>query len=258
MANYTVSVLMSKETVNNLSQNNFVLYGFKAVRTTLPGAPLVWFQTTAYGETTELNWTQRFRAYTSRSKIVPGGLIRATNSYDIDLGQTLEVTDKSGTGSVVLAGNPGAVSILNQTSTEFTCGVSEMQPDGGVTPMCAFPLFGNNLDVIAPVERILLTFSTTPVNTGTVIYQAYSPGVLIDLTGTDSRTVGYDINAGWSWGGGAWGRQIAPSQNLVPLLIETSTDLSQQPRTGLPPATEVATGSQVATGSLVAANGRAG
>lgn len=79
-------------------------------------------------------------------------------------------------------------------------------------------------------------FSTTPVNTGTVIFQAYSPGVLIDLTGVNSRSLAYDINAGWIWDGGAWARQIAPAENLVPLLIENPAELSQAPRV----ATQVA------------------
>ena len=233
MTNYSISVQMSQDTVNALSQNNFVLYGFKAVRTTAPGAPLVWFQTTAYGLDTNLSWDQEYQAYTSTSAIVPGGEVRATNSYKTDLGQTLDVTDKSGTGTVVQDGTAGAISLLNKTSTQFTCGISERQPNGGVTPTCAFSLFGNNLDVIAPIQRVLLLFSTLPVNTGTVIYKAYSAGLLIDLTGTTSRTVSYDVNAGWSWSGGAWGQQVPPSENLVPLLIENRLDLSQEPQ-GVP------------------------
>jgi hypothetical protein len=235
MTNYSIDIQMSQDTVNSLSQNNFVLYGFKAVRTTAPGAPLVWFQTTAYGLDTMLSWDQEYQAYTSTSAIVPGGEVRATNSYKTNLGQTLDVIDKSGTGMVTQDGTAGAISILNKTSTQFTCGISERQPNGGVTPTCAFSLFGNNLDVIAPIQRVLLLFSTLPVNTGTVVYKAYSAGLLIDLTGTTSRSVSYDVNAGWSWSGGAWGQQVPPSENLVPLLIENSIDLSQEPQ-GIPVA----------------------
>lgn len=138
MASYDVSVSMSDATMNALSQNNFVLYGFKAVKSTLPGAPVVWFQTIAYGTDTALNWAENYQAYTSTSAIIPGGRIRATNSYDITLGQTLEVTDKKGTGSVSGTGTAGAISILNQTTTQFTCGISQQDPDGTVSPMCAF------------------------------------------------------------------------------------------------------------------------
>ena len=77
-------------------------------------------------------------------------------------------------------------------------------------------------------------FSTLPVNTGTVIYQAYSPGLLIDLTGQNIRDVSYDINAGWNWDGGAWGRQVSPQERLIPLLIESSAQLSQKAPVALP------------------------
>lgn len=235
MPNYTVTIDMSQQTVNDLSQNNFMLYGFKAVRSSVPGAPLVWFQSNAYGIVTDLGWSQRFLAYTSTGQIVPGGRIRATNSYAAELGQTLEVTGTNGTGTVVQNGTQGAISIHNVTTTKFTTGISEEQPlGGGITPICAFPLFGNNLDVIAPIARILLMFSTTPVNTGTVVFQAYSPGLLIDLTGVQSREVSYDINKGWSWGGGAWARQVPANADLVPLLIESSVNVLHEPATVVP------------------------
>ena len=35
-----------------------------------------------------------------------------------------------------------------------------------------------------PVEKILLMFATAVIDTGSVIEQAFSPGALIDLTGT--------------------------------------------------------------------------
>ena len=95
---YEVNIDMSKETVDDLGDNGYVLYGFKAVRCTLPGAPLVWFQTTSYGTETELTWDESYEAYTSTSDIVPGGRIKATNSYETDLGQTLNVTGTRGTG----------------------------------------------------------------------------------------------------------------------------------------------------------------
>jgi hypothetical protein len=71
-------------------------------------------------------------------------------------------------------------------------------------------------------------FSTRPVDTGTVIEQAYSTGILVDLTGQNSRKLTYDIDGGWSWGGGSWGKQIPAQASLVPLLIEKSTSLAKQ------------------------------
>jgi hypothetical protein len=221
---YEIDITMSPATVTALVDGNFNLYGFKAVQTTQGGgAPLVWFQLPRndYSTLTQVIWSVQYQAYTSRSKIIPNGKVTASFSTEIDLGQTLSVVD-GGTGDVTKGGPKQAVSISNTTTTQFTCGISQRAADGSTNPMCAFPLYGQHLDVIAPIEKVLLIFSTTPVNTGTVIEQAYSPGVLVDLTSSNERTVAYDINKGWSWGGYSWGRAVAATEALVPLLIETA------------------------------------
>lgn len=220
--NYGVLITMNTATVQALLSGNYYLYGFKAVQATQGGgAPLVWFQTQGYSANTNVAWTEQYQAYTSTSQIIPNGQITASFSTDIDLGQTLQV-QAGGIGEVVSGGPSTAISILNQTSTQFTCGISQTQ-NGVSSPLCAFPLYGNQMDVIAPIEKVLLMFSTLPVNTGTVIYQAYSSGILVDLTSSNQRTVSFDINAGWSWGGYSWGQQVPPNSNLVPLLIESDS-----------------------------------
>jgi hypothetical protein len=227
---YEIDISMNGQTVNALQAppNPYFLYGFKAVKASGNGAPLVWFKTSDYGLATALSWTEQYQAYTSLDQIVPGGKITATNAYDIGLDNTLDVASPDGTGSVdTLQGAPSAISIANQTSTQFTTGISQVQPDGTVTPMCAFPLYGNMLDAIAPIELVLLMFSTEAYNTGTVVEQSYSAGVLVDLTAEQTRSLNFDINAGWSWGGGPWAQIVAPNENLVPLLIQSSASLSR-------------------------------
>jgi hypothetical protein len=231
---YEIDVTMSPDTVTALVEGNFNLYAFKAVQATQGGgAPLVWFQLPPedYSTRTQVVWEVQYQAYTSRSKIIPNGKVTASFSTNIDLGQTLNVV-AGGTGDVTKGGPRQAVSVNNTTTTQFTCGISQ-RAGTATNPMCAFPLYGQHLDVIAPIEKVLLMFSTKPVNTGTVIEQAYSPGVLVDLTSSNERTVSYDINKGWSWGGFSWGRGVAASESLVPLLIETtfaSGDMAVEPR----------------------------
>jgi hypothetical protein len=220
---YTVTISLDETTINDLVTGNFKLYGFKAVQTSQGGgAPLVWFATQNFMAETVVDWEEHYQAFTSLSQIISGGKIVASSPYDITLDQTLNVA-ANGVGTVVEGGTPLAISINNTTNTQFTCGVSEMQ-GGSPLPLCAFPLFGNSLDVIAPIEKVLFMFSTVPVNTGTVIEQAYSQGILIDLTGDNQRSVSYNINKGWDWGGFSWGQAIPANANLVPLLIEAPTD----------------------------------
>lgn len=221
---YEVDISMSQDTVTALTAQGFKLYGFKAVKTTAGGgAPVVWFQTSTFGLTTAVNWTEQYQAYTTNSQAITNGQITATNAYDIDLKQTLDVTSTTGVGSVdTLNGTANAISILNKTSTPFTCGISQLQ--GGVaTPLCAFPLNGNMLDVIAPIEQVILMFATTAVNTGSVVYQAFSQGVLLNLTSEPKMPCSFDINKGWDWGGGPNGQAIQAQANLVPFLIQSAS-----------------------------------
>lgn len=226
--NYGIAIDMSDETVTALSNGGFYLYAFKGVQTTMKGgAPTVWFKTNTYSVSTDISWAEQYQAYSSKSVLVPNGQIKASAAYNVDLGQTFNINSEKGTGEVVQGGVDGAISIRNNTQTQFTSGISQVV-DGKASPLCAFPQYGNNLNVMAPIQKVLLMFSTQPVNTGTVIYQAYSAGGLFDLTGVTERQVSYDINKGWDWGGGAWGKQIAAQASLVPLLIESSASLEER------------------------------
>lgn len=228
---YSITIAMSQTTVDTLTAQNFSLYGFKAVSTTQGGgAPVVWFKSTTFGLGTFVNWDEQYQAYTASSSAIANGQISSTNPYDIDLGQTLNVTGTSGTGSVGAAGTPLAISINNETSTPFTCGISQMQTGSGpavAMPMCAFPLNGNSMDVIAPVEQVALMFATAQIDTGSVVYQAFTQGILVDLTSSNSVTVQYDINKGWSWDG-VIGTIIPANASLVPFIIQTPSNLENK------------------------------
>lgn len=218
---YGVSIIMPQETVEALSTGNYSLYGFKAVQTNAGGgSPLVWFKSNDYGKDTGVSWKIQYEAYTSRSAIIPNGRITGLNSYSADLGQRLEVDTPQGTG-YVKNGTAGNISVENLTSTPMTCGISEVV-EGKAEPLCAFPLYGNGLDAMVPIQKVMFTFSTKTVNTGTVIEKAYSQSILIDLTSATHREVAFDINDGWFWGGYNWASAIRPSTNVVPILIEDS------------------------------------
>lgn len=227
---YTVKIQMSTDSVVQLTDNGFHLYAFKGVATSAAGGePLVWFDTRTFSTITNLIWETQYEAYTSKSEIIPNGYIEASFNAGIDLDQTLKVTSTSGVGEVVAGGNPGAISILNQTSEPFTCGISQLV-DNESNSLCAFPLFGNGLDVMAPIEKVLLMFATQTVNTGTVLEKSFSTSFFIDMTGApqQTRAVNFDINLGWSCSGCVWANQFPPNSNLSPILIESSANAVQQ------------------------------
>lgn len=231
--NYGIKIAMSQATVAALSAGNYSLYGFKAVQTSVGGgAPLVWFQSNSFGLVTTVDWDVQYEAYTSRSQIVPNGLITGLSSYEIDLGQQLSIDTPQGTGSVGAGNTPLGIEIHNETTTPVTCGISEVV-GGTAEPLCAFPLYGKGLDAIVPIQKVMLTFATKQVNTGTVIEKAYSESLLVDLTSANQRAVSYDINTGWEWGGYAWAQTIMANSKVGPLLIEDNSSFAAGAQTML-------------------------
>jgi hypothetical protein len=217
---YQVNITMDQNTADTLNAQGFQLYGFKAVSGSANGLPVVWFSTDTFGLSTVVTWTESYRAFTSRNANVgPNTKVSVDNDYDAALGDILTVTSPTGTGQVTDGGPAGAISVLNSTSTPFSCGISQLQSDGTYAPLAVFPLFGNNEDEMVPVEKVFLMFASATVDTGTVIEKSFGSGILIDLTGVSSRSVSYDLNASWSDNQGTWGTVFPPSTSLVPLLI---------------------------------------
>jgi hypothetical protein len=223
---YQVTITMSPETLQALLTGNFHLYGFKAALASPGGAPLVWFQMQEFSTSTVVSWEAQYQAYISDSPIVPNEQIVVSFSTSIEPGQILEE------GGVVDGGPPGAISILNDPSAELTGGISQ-RVNGGTAfnPTCAFSLFENNMESIAPLEKILLMFSVRNYSPGTVIMEAPSPGFLIDLSSSETCRVSFDVNSGWS-GSGCSTQQIGQGTALVPLLIGPLDSSSQEAAVG--------------------------
>jgi hypothetical protein len=221
---YSVTIVMSQETVLKLKAGKFFLYGFKAVKSDSGGGyPLVWFKSQTFALQTVVGWQVQYQVYTSLDHIIPGGQIIASSSYPADLGDVLYVDSENGTGSIIQDGPPSSIALKNQTKTEFSCGISEVGPSGP-KPMCAFPLYGKGAVAITPIEKVVLTFAAGPLDTGVVIAQAFSTSIGINLTGApgNSRSVNYHINEGWEWGNKPWAKEYEAGWDLVPVLIESA------------------------------------
>ena len=224
---------MNADTLAALGSSGFSLYGFKATgNSNLAGRPLVWLRISNFAATTIVSWTSQYEAYISHSPIVSNTGVVVGTSAGITPGETLQV-GPDGSVAVLREGPPASVSIYNSTEEPFTCGLSENQ-SGTFTPFCAFPLNGNTVDVITPLERVLFMFSTASMPIGTVIDQsfiyagpgAYTAGILIDVNEDEQRSVSFDINEGWSWGAFNWGLQIPTISNLLPVLIDADAPLT--------------------------------
>lgn len=230
MTQYTVTLSLPPATMAALTGSGFVLYALRATRSSdLAGRPLVWRSQDDYAPTTVISWLDGYTAYTSGSPIVVGQPVLAGFSIAVTLGQVLQVI-KGGGGTVRAGGPAGTVSLSNTTNSAFTCGVGGGAAGDQQPVFCAFPLYGLNLQVLSPLQVVLLMFSTQQLAPGTVFagmptgeddsLDASTPSLLVDLSGQSSRSVGYDIDAGWSWDGGSWAQQLPAGTDLVPYLIQ--------------------------------------
>jgi hypothetical protein len=226
---YQVTITMDDDTVRALEHEGYSLFGFKAVAGGKLGKPVVWFATQTYSQKTPISWQEQYAAYISlQTDIQNGVVIEANNTVSIDLGQTFTVDTTKGTGTFSKEGVKGSISIGNAIATKFTCGVSQpSSADSTPTPTCVFPLHGNAGDVLTPIEKVLLLFATEATSTGTVIEQAFSAGILIDLTGApdNKREVSYKIDVGWEYDTKPlpeWVQLIPFGTNITSLLIQSS------------------------------------
>ncbi len=222
LSQYEIDIQMSEYTLQALLESAYSLSVFKAVQGPVVGAaPLLWFRTSQLLMTTSVVWQEQYQAYISTDEIISNGVIQAVAATDVSPGQTAQV-DTSGAMTTTDEGTASAISILNQANQPWTCGVSQTV-EGEANPVCAFPLYGDMIDVITPVERVLLWFSTGSMSPGTVTLKAEAPGLMVDLSGASQRAVQFDVNNGWSWGDEAWAQSVEANADLAPLLIQESS-----------------------------------
>lgn len=226
MTDYTITLNLFPASLDALLSDGYALCGCKAVKTAAQGAPLVWFQLAALNEINPLAWSEQYAAYISGDPIIPNYPIVANTKYDLALGETLNVADPFGDGTVVPAGMSGAISLNNQTTTPLTGGLWQPTPSEGGAPVCACALGGGQVTAITPLPQVLLFFAPQAIlGPGTVIEMAdmaYGDALLIDLTDAPASAVTFDINAGWSWGGGSWARVVSTGTPLGPLLFSAT------------------------------------
>jgi len=223
MTNYEIDIELLGDTAQALLDGGYSLYAFKAVKGPKGGRPLVWFKTNDFLATVSVRWFEVYGAYISNEQMLkPNVTVKAQKSFPkLDLGQIVTIKDAGGDGEVSTGGESGAITIANNSGVQFVTGISQQNDDGGVTAMCAFPLHGTDSDVITPIERVILMFATTAVNTGTVIEQAFGKGLMFDMTTKAGAPVSvkYDIDAGWDFGTQTICTNIGFDENLIHLLV---------------------------------------
>lgn len=216
-----IDIMMSPRTVQALRAGGYSFYAFKAMQTNLVGpSPLVWYGTRNLTTTTTVAWQETYQAFISQSPIHPGGMITPQATLDVHLGLAISIASDGGL-SISGGGTAGGIDIFNDMPETWNVGLSQVIGEG-LGPMFVLPVYPEQMQTVTPVERVLLLITQESMQPGEVMDQAGGPGLLLDFTGGEARqTVEYDLNQGWSWGGGTSGQPVAPGSNIQALLVRT-------------------------------------
>jgi hypothetical protein len=216
-----IIIHMQDETLRALALSGFYLCALSGVRSADgAGRPAAWLQTRGYALRTHVRPPASWHAFTwARTPPLVEG-VRVEPGFHVPArpGETL-VAALPGGGEMREQGAPRAVSLLNTTAVQLTCGLACLV-DGEMVPVYAAPLYGGCLQVIAPVPVVFLFVSMHPMPPGTLVSSSTGPGVLLRLDSGAGWELHFDINEGWSWGDGVQATRVQAQSDLVRLLVE--------------------------------------
>jgi hypothetical protein len=210
---------MNVPTLQRLKSSGYNLCVLHAVQCAdLAALPVVWIFSSNYLTNNLIQWQEDLNAFTSQVPILVSARVNMGFSSPIQLGQRMNV-GAGGIGTVISGGIPDTVAFVSTVDQQFTCGTA-LAAGNQPQPVCAAPLYGNGLQMIAPVLKIFVMFSDQPIGAGTMINAATGEGVIIDYAGVTERAVSFDINTGWDWGRQAWAATVPPLTNIQRLLVQ--------------------------------------
>jgi len=217
-----VVVFVDPTTLAALNDLGYALYALKGFETTnAQGKALVWGETTSFSDTTTFVSTAEYQAFVTKEQVTAGGVLKSITFADVALGD-IATFDGSGTLKVTTGGYPAGVTIVNATTEPYTAGLSarSMDAGGNFSPVAGVPLYGLSEDVIAPVDKFLVTFSTAGVPVGAPFAHSMTQSLLIDMTGQTLLEGAFDINKGWTFEDAPWGETVPAGADLFAVLVK--------------------------------------
>jgi hypothetical protein len=219
--NYSIQISLDDDTLQKLNQTGQSLRAYKGVKASIEGGLCpVWFTTANFAPTVNVKWTEQYGGYVDGQEFKPGIVIDAENSENMDLGDLMTVQD-DGTAVVTANGSQGDISIKNAGKKEWICGMGQVV-NNTLSPVCAFPLFGQYTVLMMPYEQVLLVFESGQTDTGTVVEETISSSIVLTLTGEDegqTKDISFNIDNGWDAKGANWAKINTGTLNLAATLI---------------------------------------
>ena len=237
---FSLKISMEQGTYNELEKYNRNLIIMKAVgssegKATSSARPLAWIclAPNDYGKTINMSWEESYAVYTSTDKIVAGAQINVSNPYEITLGQTLRLTKPNGIGVVENEGEAGSVTIYNPFpqnpgDLDLICGLMQAQNSKPPSQLCAFPLFPKSAEIIAPINKVFVTFASDIKKVGAVVERCKHDGIMLEYKdGETLREVEFDIKKGFKVDQRGPCEEIPAIKNLSEILILSRASLKK-------------------------------
>lgn len=219
MANYKVSIAMDEQTAQDLFTGGYNLFAFRAVKGAKTGSPVVWQVKDKNQIFNQMfvDWEENYGAFFGSKDQT---IITGRTDITLDLGQKLIVDDKGYHRDI---GAPaGTITVANKRDVDYLCGISEYR-DGNFNPLCKFPLPKQMASNMAPIQQVVLLFATDVVTTATVVEQAASNGIVVNLTKKNQRVVSFKNNK-WSSSDPDGIQYFDADASLSDYLIYSNTD----------------------------------
>jgi hypothetical protein len=235
-----ITLTLDDATVNAFGGSGIKLLAWKCVgNSDLATKPLIWSVFQTVYQKNYVSYGSSFSVYTAENTAVTEGSVILPNSeYPIGTDQTLVLTANGGV-KVVSGGTVGAVAVTSSSDNiSYTCGLSQAQggSQSGV-PYCGATIYPGFEETFYPIDKVLLAFSSSNLSQGEYIASLNTPVtsrmaaitaqvtaitglsmLLVDLTGSDSRSVSYSIGKGWSKD--VWAKEYPSNILLKSILVQ--------------------------------------
>ncbi|HTU70245.1 MAG TPA: hypothetical protein VMF11_07965 [Candidatus Baltobacteraceae bacterium] len=217
MSDYTLTVNMSTDTVQQLKANGYALHAFFAVQAPPAGLPVLVYRNPNFLPQTAIVFSpDALNVFLSATPLQDKTRLQNAQLQPIALGQLCTI-DSSGVLDPPADGLPGAVTVYNASKTTYTTGLA-VSVNGNPANVVALSVSAQLAQLAAPYSRAVVMLSNLPLSPGLMLAQAGDACYSVDFGASVSRQVTFDVNAGWS-STGAFASLYPPPVDLTEVLI---------------------------------------
>lgn len=222
MPDYQVNIALDNTTLGALENENYQMQVYKGVQAGLSdGAlPTVWFTLDIFSSKVTVSWSVDYEGYFSDTPIAVPVTVDITTNQPMELGNVITLETDGSSEVTTTDGVSTAYSFLSNQETTWTCGLMTAANGGDPAPICAFPIHQTTGVVIEPYEKILILFTQTELDTGSVVQTAVSESISITLSpDTPKFDTSFDIDKGWDTNGSPQAVENPVNFDMAPDLI---------------------------------------